>query len=608
MAEIKDEKNQSSASPVLIEWDVESQEHGQWGFAIIAIFISFMIHAGMAWIASQVDFTLLTRDAFEEPPRRFEAMAVDRVETENQDVTPVLEVLRALNPADQASGDLRESLASLQQQPDAASIEPPTIAPPKADPDLGRLGGATPPPLELEWQPRQEIVAIETRAVEDPVQDLPRREIPTIERVPDAPDIVLPIKTADIPDPSDAVTRISLPPLARIGGSGGDGGGSGGVVPSAILQTGPTVVEDLAEKGSDQIKEEPAEITDATPIEETLKARVDTYMLDDEPYGYFRLTIERAGAEVLPVMPKDMIFVQDTSATIAERRLHFSREGFSRALDFIRPQDRFNIAAFVDQTTYAFTNWVFRTPQHDAVARSFLDQMRAEGNTDFLNSLQDVLQLKGDPERPVIAVVVTDGLMHSGVTDSTEVIARFTRENAGKTSIFTLGVADYANEYLLDMLSHFNMGDAFYVQAGRWDIPEDLLALVRSVSRPVLGDLRVRFGVDSQIEGFPLRPGNLYLDRPLTIYGRYARDEQRLVFYASGKAGMKQSDMVFDLALPVPEEGRGDASIRNGWSQQKMYSLIALYTQTRDRKYLREMSAVARHYDQRVPFRTFFGL
>ncbi len=580
-------------------WDLDDTMRGHWVVAIVAALLSVVIHGAMAWLAAQVDFSFLTGRAYEVPVRRFDAVSVDRVTYEG-DTAPILEALRALEAVGAGAVDLEQSLEAHQMPPDAAAIEPPALRAPEVELDLDVLSDAELPPLETAWQPRQEIIAIETKAVTGPDLPLPRREIPAIHRMPAAPDIVLPIDTADIPVRSEDITQFSLPEVGQVPR------GSGSLsTPTAMLDTGPSEVPVQSADQPELFEETPEEITDVAPIERTLQAQVETYMLPGETHGYFRLTIERAGAEVLPVMPKDVLLVQDTSATIAERRLHFSRQGFRRGFRYITPQDRFNIATFVDRTSYAFPDWAFRSAESDAKAQQYLDDMTVEGNTDFLAAMRDILALETDPDRPAIVIVVTDGLMHSGVTDSTEVIAQFTHENAGRMSIFTLGLADYANRYLLDMLSHFNMGEARYVQAGRWDIPDDLVDLIGSVSRPVLGDLRVRFGADTEIEGYPLRPGNLYLDRPLVIYGRFARAEERLVFHAAGRAGVQRSDMVFDLPLPTPQ---ADATIRKGWSQQKMYSLIALYTQTRDRRYLREMTTIARRYGHPVPFRTIFGL
>ena len=600
MGTLKDDMSDLSRDADFMLWETSSKLRGQWLIAVLAALSSMVIHGMIAWVGSRVDFSYIMGTDDVRPRREFERMTVDRVELP-EDVSSIVDTLRTLQDPDGL--DLQFPLNELAVSPDEASIEPPSIRTPEVEPDLSAIMDRAAEPLEMDWQPRQEIVAIESRAVAEIDETMPRREIPMIERVPDAPDIAFPAEIEDIPDVSGGMARVPVPGVADISDRMGPL-----PQPSPIMaEEEPVTLADSEDDEEELFEETPDEITDAEPIEDTLTAEIETYRREGEDYGYFRITIDRTGADVLPVMPKDILFVQDTSGTIADRRLHFSREGFRRGFAYIGAQDRFNVASFIDRTNYAFPEWQFRSDEADEQARQYFDSMTADGNTDFLEAMRDILSLEMDPERPVIVILATDGLMHSGITDNTEVIARFTRENAGRISIFSFGVADHANMYLLEMLSKFNMGDATYVKTGRWGIPDALEELIRSVSRPVLQNLRVGFGADAQVEGFPLRPGNLYLDRPLVLYGRYPLTEERLLVHAAGRSMGQFSDMVFDLVYPEHPAGEGDPTIRDGWSQQKIYDLIARFTKTRDRSYLREMSRLSRHYDQEIPFRTFFG-
>jgi hypothetical protein len=116
--------------------------------------------------------------------------------------------------------------------------------------------------------------------------------------------------------------------------------------------------------------------------------------------------------------------------------------------------------------------------------------------------------------------------------------------------------------YLLDLLSYRNRGDTFIVKTGRWDIPAVFESRVREISRPVLSDVRFRFAGQTYCDAYPVLTANLYLDRPLVIYGRFMKGTKRLVFQATGQADDIQCDMVFDRVMrrsgPV---GRGSAPI-----------------------------------------------
>ncbi len=579
---------------------VEEAE-GHWAAGLIAAGISLAVHAFFVWAASQVDFRMLTRSPYDRPERRFATVQVEHVDVGGE-ARQILDVLRGLDAGRDATAELADALSALQLPLEAASVEPPAVRMPEAELDLSMLQAADPPPLETEWQPRQEILAIETIAVAGDPLPLPRRVIPDIARIPDAPDIALSVDVDRIPLLQEGSgTPVAVPGPVQIASDS-----LPEPAPSALTQDAPTEVTARPAGDRELFEETPDVVTDVESIERVLQAQVQTFVPAGGRYGYFRLTVERAGPELLPVRAKDILLVQDTSATIAERRLHFSRQAMLDALDLLGPEDRFNVATFVERTTFCFPDWAENTEENRSKARAFIQDMVVEGNTDFLRSMRDILAFETDPDRPVLAVLITDGLMHSGVTDSSEIIGAFTRENAGRFSIYTVGVADFANTYLLDMLSYSNMGGSYYVRSGRWDIPEVILGLLRSVRRPVLSGLRFRFATDAGVEGFPVQPGNLYLDRPLVLYGRYPADTETLVFQAIGHAGARRSDMVF--SLPMGTETRTqDASIRDGWSLRKIYQLIGIYTQTRDRGHLRELQRISRSYGQPIPYRGAIG-
>jgi Ca-activated chloride channel family protein len=196
--------------------------------------------------------------------------------------------------------------------------------------------------------------------------------------------------------------------------------------------------------------------------------------------------------------------------------------------------------------------------------------------------------------------VVSDGVPTVGLTDSTRIIEAFSETNRGAVSVFTLGTYLGANAYLLDLLSYRNRGDTHIVPSDRWRIPDDLERRAREISRPVLADVRFRFAGQSACEVYPVLTSNLYLDRPLVLYGRYPRDVSRLIFQAVGQAGDVPCDMVFDLDLS--RAPGGEKSIRTLWAWQKVYHLIGEHTRTRNPAMPEAIRQVAHTYGIRVPY------
>lgn len=564
--------------------------------AAVAAAVSMVLHIGMGYVAMQVNLQLSGSNALERPPRKFEPVQLGSVEINPQVQEQVLTALRDVTS--EAAPVSAEAVDELGVAPEEVVTEPP----PPEEHDVANISEPTPVPMREAWTPaHQAIVVIEDRAVGDALPGLERRLVPKIERVENAPDVVLPgsqVRVVAARGPSSA--PVKAPSVAEVGEKV-----VGGLEKKPRVVVPEVVNEAMAPGGSKELFEEDVEeVTNVEPIERVLTARVETYTtLRDLRYGYFKLEVERAGKELLPVRPKDIILVQDCSASMSEQRLYFCREGLRRCLAHIGPADRFNIAKFADHTETCFDNWVRKTPGTLEKAEAYINDMKAGGYTDLFASMQDLLTLDQRAARPVVAFVITDGLANKGLTDHTQIIGEFSSRNAGKISIFTMGTSQQANEYLIDLLSYCNKGYVNVISKGRWDIPESAEIIMQGISRPVLADLRLQFPAEASFEVYPQQVSNLYLDRPLVLYGRYRRGESRLLFQAVGQAGATRCDLIFDLPLGGEVGKSDDKGIRQRWAKQKIYHLIGEYARTRDQAALLELRRTAREYNEDIPYK-----
>ncbi len=162
-----------------------------------------------------------------------------------------------------------------------------------------------------------------------------------------------------------------------------------------------------------------------------------------------------------------------------------------------------------------------------------------------------------------------------------------------------------ADEYLLDLLSYSNRGEVIPLGKGRWSIPESIRNAMDKISRPVLANVDFRFPVGSKCEVYPVQTANLYLDRPLVLYGRYPRGEAGVTFQAVGEGKKARCDMLFDVSL-AEGAGEGDKTLRQEWAKQKVYHLIGQYARRQDPDILRDIRDTARTYNVNVPHRGRF--
>jgi len=568
--------------------------------AVVACVLSVGLHLGIAiWMADfQLEIPILLR----EPKKESADQSMVLKEVKKSLPSPKPKPLPSRSDTGISKVDAAGKVKSLGRTPNEVAMAPPPVS---ADTVKGPERSVVEPKAvenRRAWEPRQEILSIKKRIAADKVGTSPRRRIPDIERVANASDIVMPVnpeKTAGAGAGAVSAFKTGLPERAPIKGETA-GGGRTEIARLILDDTG------VKETARSFVAEPREAITEAKAIESFLVAGVNTYSSSgDREYGYFKVDVRRAGKDVLPVMPKDIIFVQDCSASMAEQRLFFCRRGLKQCIDALGSNDRFNVAGFRDKLDLCFDSWTAKTPESVKKAKEYVDGMRSMGSTDIFKSIRELHKLPRTKGRPVIALVVTDGRSTTGLMKSSDIIGEFSKLNDGGISVFTMGTISAANMYLLDLLSYCNRGGTAPVEGGRWGIPESLERLSKEVARPVLSDVKFRFAGAGSIEVYPVLTSNLYLDRDLVLYGRYRKGTPTLVFQAAGVAGEAQSDMVFTLSLGGRAATR-DKLIRENWARQKIYHLIGEYARNPTRETMLELRRTAKEYDQKIPYKGKF--
>lgn len=450
---------------------------------------------------------------------------------------------------------------------------------------------------------RQDILQIEQQVAAAELDALPRRIAPAVPRVSGAPDVTLPASAAAIAAAAAAVegrADAALRPLSVLSSAEPPAA----AMIDAAVQGEPTAAERLAEQGK-MLDEAAADVTDLDPIERLLAVAVTTYAATDEDALYFELAISRAGVEALPVLPKDVLLVQDCSESITRSKLDFFKEGLVGYLRTLTTVDRLNLMRYSDSPSLCFEDWQPVTGDALEQAVRFTDDMRARGPTDLFSPLQQVLQIPRRPGRPMIAVLMTDGRPTLGTVDSSDIIARFSKANAGRVSVFTVGAGDRVNTFLLDLLGHNNRGGS-WIMPLREQIPAAVQRAARELSRPVLANLDYRFSGDSAAEVYPGTLTHLFLDRPLRLVGRCPAGQKTAVLQIVGESGPQKRDMVFALDLAEAEDG--GEGLRREWVAQKIYKLINDHLASGRDETIQEIRNLSTRHNVPLPYGADFPL
>lgn len=461
---------------------------------------------------------------------------------------------------------------------------------------------------------RQKVLDVADRQVKVALPGLERIMLPQAERITHAPDLLPPVvDVSALRNEPKLELAVHTPGLDLFVSPTGNADSSNSIqgreqVPTANSVLKPPAIESnlTEERFSDPIisptNENPPQYIS---VDDRLQVRVVRFD-DDSQWVYYGVQVLRKSDATLPVLPKDVVIVQDVSASIAEVRLAFCRQGLIAMLpEILREGDRWQLLAFSAGPLAAFKNWQPVNAQTLATGRKFIEGLRSHGSTDLFALLRDILRMRDDLTRPMVVVVVTDGRPTFGLLESTRIIGEFTRLNRGGVAVYAFGTQPSANRYLLDMLTYCNRGSAQVLSGKRWDIPVAMGPLFSALRNPVMHDIRFTFDTASGGEVYPRLTTALYADRSLWLYGRCKKGIKEAVCQIRGKAGAQDYDVVFNL--DIAGASVGTKQIKQSWAEQKMFTLIADYASNPSDVTMRKLIDHAGEYQLPIPYRTSIG-
>jgi hypothetical protein len=574
---------------------------------VVAIIISVILHVVLAFFSESIRIRFLGDSAGLTTEGKLKLRSESAVSVDVRQTDPAQHLLDVTIPeVDPYDVDLNEIMLATPMDTPNALFEPPASA---ADLDPG-LGAEIKTPTiadDIEtvppWSPREEIFTVTDQIVFSDEISYEQVKIPDVERQMFAPDVTARYEVGAAIRSLSAVGTPSYvnpaPPKVDYSKFAESLVGGDMRMPSSI-EAG-SIASGM--EATAFLREIPSDVAPAEPIESVLKTNVKIYRPRRGDYEYFQVDIDRKGANVLPPLPRDILLVQDASASLAEARLSFCREAMIKIVDEMSPDDRLNVMAFsVDNTLCFKDGWRRADSATKEEAKNFIRSLRSAGSTDFYSAMLAVLELPRDPDRVMLVIVSSDGKPTAGgIQRDSEIIGRFSNLNDGRVSVFGICVSRGSNEFLLSMLSFSNRGGPASIPPDRFNIISSIQGVYDSIHSPVLSDISFLFDSTSKAEVAPAMTTHLYLDRPLRLHGRVEKGTEKVVFQARGVAMGKNYDMVFTLDLVNAEIS--DKSLAERWATARMYDLVSEYARTPDSRLLDKMNSLGHEYGITIPFR-----
>lgn len=547
-----------------------SSEHGDLIF--FAVVASLILHGVLMFFAAPHVMSHTVSSDLEAKRTHRPPMSVKRFEgdpfIERTKTVPVTDVPAPRNAPSVSKAASSAAPASATSANDIAIPAPPVVVPQV-------LSAPMDAPAELPRPSVQESAAIDDTGFSMPFKaasDVPSAASLSVPAaMPVEMDSVIPVPGMAAPEPVFTLpeTKIVEATMAGIEPVG--------KAPAVEFKFVNKVLDEVNEGFVEQEKAAVRQLLaepDAASAESVVSCGISTYVDPKDPgWRYFKVTFApKKGPDALTIVPKDAVILMDASGSIGKDRLKNCRDVAKAILrSCLNSGDRFNLVAFRNNFSYAFREWRECDAQSFAAADKWLSNLTAHGRTDVFSVIRSVLTLPRDPARPLIALVVTDGDANAGVSDTAEILSRFTKLNDGLVSVYMYGVKREANRELIELLTRGNRGESFIHSGFRFTSGRNLESLAKAFRDPVLTDLRVAFASGTEAETYPLLLKNLYRGGSVELRGRCPVTVKKLVFSLRGLSGKKAYESLYQLNLasaPV-----SDRTLRDEWRDDRAVAL-----------------------------------
>jgi Ca-activated chloride channel family protein len=284
--------------------------------------------------------------------------------------------------------------------------------------------------------------------------------------------------------------------------------------------------------------------------------------------GYFMLLLAPAAAETGPTVPRDLTLVVDVSGSMSGTKLEQAKAALEQALATLGSHDRFRLIAFSSAVRRFRQDFAPATRGNLADAREFIAGLGAEGGTNIAGALEAALDSSSDAERLAIVLFVTDGLPSVG-EQAPDRIAEQAAGRVGRTRIFTVGIGQDVNTYLLDRLASRGRGSAEYVPSGA-SVETAMGVLLSKLRYPALVNLRMGETSVTLAQTYPVQLPDLFYGEELVVFGRYRGQGSGNVVITGERNGRRER-----LLIPAtfPTHDAGNDFIPRLWAARQIGEL-----------------------------------
>ena len=340
----------------------------------------------------------------------------------------------------------------------------------------------------------------------------------------------------------------------------------------------------LSYKEKDILPENNFELLFSTHQDDELSIGFDfiTYKEKGNETGYYAMLISPGNWRPDTLIPKDVIFVLDSSGSMRVKKLDQAKAAINFCLKSLNKTDQFEIIRYSTETESLFGNLKSANKKNLNLAKDFIQNIEAGGGTAIEEALLEAIKTSTpkklkDTKRPRQIIFITDGRPTIGETRTDKIIDRIIKAQhpiKKNTRIFSFGIGTDINTKLLDLISQKTKASTEYV------LPEESIELKISrfyskVAQPVMTNISIKNESSVRLsEEYPKDLPDLFKGDQLVTLGRYKinqKNEGNFRAFMQGSIAGKQ--VKFNLNEKI-NPNIDNAFIARLWATRKVGYLL----------------------------------
>jgi len=327
--------------------------------------------------------------------------------------------------------------------------------------------------------------------------------------------------------------------------------------------------------------------------------------------GFFLLLVSpKAELDERKVLPKDVIFLLDTSGSMSEHgKIEKAKAALRHGVRSLNLRDRFTVIPFAGEEHVMSQGLVAANEQGKKQALEFIEKMRATGGTNINGALMAAIKQLPPGARMQMVVLITDGLPTVGETQVSQILANVKQAATPQVRLFTFGVGYDVNTLLLDGLADENRGTVAYIEPHE-DIEVKVANFFAKINKPVLSQVTIDWGGMETDLVYPQVTPDIFHGSQVVLMGRYRPSKRTAAtrLTLTGKVDGRERRFVYD-SLQFPEEQSGNEFLPHLWAMRRVGDLLDQSRRKGESKELRdEIIELGTRYGIVTPYTSYLIL